>query len=102
MPADEIRMEDIGTKFKITVKDGSSVVDISGATTKQLIFKKPGGTKLTKTAVFFTDGTDGIITYDTLSGDLDEDGMWKVQGYVVLSSGTYHTDIHRFKVHRNL
>ena len=94
MPADEIRMEDIGTKFKITVKDGSSVVDISGATTKQLIFKKPGGTKLTKTAVFFTDGTDGIITYDTLSGDLDEDGMWKVQGYVVLSSGTYHSDIH--------
>ena len=39
--------------------------------------------------------------YDVL-GDLDEDGMWKVQGYVVLSSGTYHTDIHRFKVHRNL
>ena len=102
MPADEIHMSDIGTKFKITVLDGSSTVDVSSASTKQLIFKKPGGTKLTKTASFFTDGTDGIITYDTVSGDLDEDGMWKVQGYVVITGGSFHTDIDRFKVHRNL
>ena len=47
MAANEIHLNDIGTQFLLTVKDGSSAVDISSATTKQIIiknvsyFKKP-------------------------------------------------------------
>ena len=59
MPANEIHLDDVGTKFLVTVKDGSSVVDISSAGTKQILIKKPSGTKLTKTATFNSDGTDG-------------------------------------------
>tara|TARA_Y100000296_G_scaffold84177_1_gene116858 strand:- start:5323 stop:5634 length:312 start_codon:yes stop_codon:yes gene_type:complete len=103
MPANEIHKSDIGTVFKVTIKDSASAVDISTATTKQIIFKKPGGGKLTKDAPFFTDGSDGIITYTTVSGDLSEEGMWKLQGYIVLSGGnTFYTDIYTFKVYRNL
>jgi hypothetical protein len=103
MAANEIHKGDIGTVFKVTIKDGTAAVDISTATTKQIIFKKPGSTKLTKTASFFTDGTDGIITYTSISGDLGEEGMWKMQGYIVLTGGnTFYTDIHTFKIYRNL
>ena len=102
MPANEIHQNDVGTQFLVTVKDGSSAVNISSATTKQLIIKKPSGTKLTKTAAYSTDGTDGKIYYNTVVDDLDEAGTYKLQGKVVISDGTFYTDITTFKVHRNL
>ena len=40
MAANEIHVNDVGTKFLVTVTDGSIAVDISSATTKQLIIKK--------------------------------------------------------------
>ena len=99
----EIHKSDIGTTFQVTVKDeDSNVVDVSGATTKQIIFEKPDGTNLEKDASLVTDGTDGKIKYVTLSGDLSEAGCWRMQGYVVLATGTWKTDIHEFIVHENL
>ena len=41
MAANEIHINDVGTKFLVTVTDGTSAVNISSASTKQLIFKKP-------------------------------------------------------------
>lgn len=102
MAANEVRVGDIGTRFKVTLKDGASVVSLSSATTKQIILKKPDGTKLTKSATFSSDGADGIMYYDTVSGDLDVAGVWKLQGKVVITAGTFSTDIYSFKVHRNL
>ena len=57
---------------------------------------------MTKTAVFNSDGTDGKIYYTIVSGDFDEAGTYKIQGKVVISDGTFYTDIQSFKVHRNL
>ena len=103
MASNEIHKNDIGTVFKVTIKDGSSSVDISTSTTKQLIFKKPSGQKLEANASYYTDGSDGIITYTTVDGDLNEEGMWKIQGKIILSGGnTFNTDLTSFKVHRNL
>ena len=102
MAANEIHVNDVGTQFLVTVTDGSSAVDISSATTKELIIKKPSGTKLTKATSFNTDGTDGKMIYNIASDDLDEAGSYKLQGKVVISDGTFYTDIHTFKVHRNL
>tara|TARA_Y100000034_G_C6819933_1_gene369157 strand:+ start:753 stop:1061 length:309 start_codon:yes stop_codon:yes gene_type:complete len=102
MAANEIHINDIGTIFTITVKDGSSTVNISSASTKQVILKKPSGTKLEKDAAFVTDGTDGQMKYTIVSGDLDETGTYKLQGYLVISDGTFYTDITSFKVYRNL
>ena len=102
MTANEIHVNDVGTKFLVTVTDGSSAVNISSATTKELIIKKPSGTKLTKATSFTSDVTDGKMQYSIASDDLDEAGSYKLQGKVVISDGTFYTDIHTFKVHRNL
>jgi len=103
MPANEIHLGDVGTVFVGTVTDDTGhVVDISGATTKQLTFKKPNGSKATKAATFMTNGTDGKMQYTAVDGDVDQVGGWKLQGKVVLPSGTWYTDVHRFDVHANL
>ena len=39
--ASEIHVNDIGTRFLVTVKDGSDVVDISSATSLAINFRKP-------------------------------------------------------------
>lgn len=101
--AAEIHVGDIGTAFKATIlNEADEVVDVSTVTTKQLIFRKPDGTLLTKTATFDTDGTDGVIKYTSASGDLDVKGQWKMQGYVVFPGGSWKTSIHDFEVVCNL
>jgi hypothetical protein len=102
MAVNEIHVGDIGTQFVVEVKDGSTAVDVSSATTKQILIKKPDGTLLTKTAGFFTDGTDGKLTYSTISGDLSIAGTWKIQAYVIIGGSEWHSDMQSFKVHRNL
>ena len=102
MAANEIHLNDIGTQFLLTIKDGSTAVDVSSASTKQIIIKKPSGTKMTKSATFSSDGSDGKIYYASIADDLDETGSYKLQGKVVITDGTFYTDITTFKVHRNL
>tara|TARA_R110002020_G_scaffold123344_1_gene279741 strand:- start:1025 stop:1333 length:309 start_codon:yes stop_codon:yes gene_type:complete len=102
MPANEIHLDDVGTKFLVTIKDGSSAVNISTASTKQILITKPSGTKMTKTATFNSDGSDGKIYYMVIADDLDEVGTYQLQGKVIISDGTFSTDITKFKVHRNL
>lgn len=100
--ASEIHVNDIGTQFIVTVKDDGAVVDISSATSLVIIFKKPDQTTSNKTATLYTDGTDGKMTYSTVSGDLNQTGNYKIQGKVTLSGGVYYTSIGSFKVHCNL
>ena len=102
MSANEIHVNDIGTQFVITVQDGDDIIDVSEASTKQLIFYKPDKSVLTKNASFYNDGEDGIISYITVDGDLDQDGIWQLQGYLVIGSASWYTDISKFTVRRNL
>jgi len=100
----EIHQYDIGTRFLITVKDCDEPIDISDALYRQLTFRKPSDTVISKIASVFNDGseTSGVMYYDTIGGDLDEAGMWKMQGKIALPSGTYYTTVYSFKVHCNL
>lgn len=102
MAANEIRKNDIGTLFKVTINDGSATKDISYATTKQFIFKKPDGTIKTVTAGFYTDGTDGLLSYTTVSGDLDSVGLWKLQARVASTNNDKRTDVASFRVNEIL
>lgn len=103
MAANEIRKDDIGIRFTITIQDDGSIVDISAVTTKEILLKKPCGTLLEKSATFTTDGTDGKMYYDSISGDLDQIGSWKIQGHIIFSSSSeFRTDYTSFKVFRNL
>jgi len=103
--ANEIHKDDIGTQFQLTVytDTNGTILDISYATIIQIIFEKPDGTLITQDASFLTDGTDGILVYTSVSGDLNQVGKWKIQAR--LSDGGANdtkTDIVRFNVHENL
>jgi hypothetical protein len=101
--AAELHVGDIGTQFIFTLKDqDDAVVNISAATTLQVLFRKPSCTLLTRDATLYTDGTDGKFIYTTVSGDFDEAGSYKIQGYVVISSNEWHTNYFTEKVHRNI
>ena len=102
--ANEIHVDDKNTRFIITISDSDCVaINISAYTTLNIIFTKPDGTIVTKTALFVTDGTDGQIYYATVAGDLDQSGVWKIQAYVGSGSSTaFSSNIKIFKVYCNL
>jgi hypothetical protein len=95
-----LHVGDVGTILKVYCRDGGLPVDISTATvTKNLLLEDPSGTVTTKAADFFTDGTDGILVYQLVDGDLDKTGEWIVQPQVVLDSGLRTFTERRFHVH---
>lgn len=98
----DIRVGDIGVTFKVTISDCGTAVDISSASTKQILLYKPDGSLLTKSASFFTDGTDGILTYSTISGDVDVAGFWRIEAHVIIGSSEYYSEIERFRVYNHL
>jgi len=98
----EIHVNDIGTRFLATIKDSGEVVNISNASVISMNFKKPNDIVIYRSGTLLTNGVDGKVYYDTVAGDLDEPGLYKLQGRVALPSGTYYTDIYTFQVSCNL
>ena len=103
MPS-QIHVDDVGTRFLITIKDDSSTVDLRDATLKQLNFRKPDDSIINRSGSFISGGSQasGVMYYDSVVGDLNQAGNYKLQGKVTIPSGTYYTDIHTFKVYCNL
>lgn len=90
---------DAGTKFALTIVDVDGVkIDVSTASDKYLYFQKPDGTKFKVDAVFKTDGKDGIIQYVTSDYEIDQAGIWQVQGFVDVTEGSFFTRITKFEV----
>lgn len=87
-----------------TIKHNGSVLDISGASTKQLIFYKPNQSSQTVTASFNTTGTDGTLLYTTSAGFLTPAGTWEMQARLVLASSGFDgkTNLATFVVDANI
>lgn len=102
MISDGIHINDIGTVFEVTIYEDGAVLDISDATTMQILLKAPDEGLLTNTAVFTTNGMDGKIQYVAIAGDLDEAGRWSIQARVVTPAGDWRSSISEFTVHTNL
>ena len=100
--ASQIHVGDIGTTLIVTILENGSVVDISSATSLQIVIRKPDATTLTKTGVLTTDGTDGKMQYISIAGDFDQSGNYRIQGKVELTGGNYSSSVGSFKVHCNL
>ena len=100
--ASEIHYGDIGVNFNITVMNGTAALNVSNANSINIIFQKPDGSDLTKTATLVTNGTDGNIRYTSVSGDLDQVGTWQIQARVDFGASVFSTDIQKFKVYRNI
>ena len=103
MPIPAVQEVDIGTVVEVTFVDAAEVaIDISAATTMQIILKSITGTVITKTATFTTDGTDGKIQFTSLITDFPEAGRWKIQGRVILPTGTWRTAVGFYNIGENL
>ena len=103
--ASEIHKDDVGTRFLITVKDDGNLVNISGVSggsVHQVSFRKPSDTIIERNASLQDYGISGVMFYDSIAGDLDEAGVYKLQAKVIIPSGTYYTDLYTFKVHSNI
>ena len=102
MAANEIHLNDVGTEFKLTIADAGSVVDLSpSGTTTTINFRRPDGTCFSKTATA-VDAANGVVRYITESGDLDTTGTWKLQDFVDFVAKEFYSDIHSFRVHKNI
>ena len=98
----EIHVSDIGTILQVTFKEDNVVVDISSASVKTFVIQRPDGTQLTPVGVFSTDGTDGILNYVTVNGDLNQAGEYQIQGVLTLTAWTGKSSIGKFQVKENL
>lgn len=97
-----IQAGDIGTEFLVTIQDSGVAVNISSYTTREILFREPGGTLVTKTATFKTDGTNGQITYtSSASTDFETAGTWRIQGHIAKSGSTFRTEQSEFEVLKN-
>ena len=69
------------TVFRYTLNDqDSAAVDISGASSKTIIFRSPHGTGYERTATLTNDGTDGVL--ETRFTQPAPSGMWRAEVYV--------------------
>lgn len=103
MAKNEIHKGDNGTIFELTIKDDESTVDISSASIKDILFRKPDLSVTVQSGVFSTDGTDGLLRFTVAtSGFLDQVGKWEIQGFLSITGCTCKSDIGEFDVHDNL
>lgn len=99
--ASEIHVDDVGTRFLITIKEDDEIVDISDADVINIYIKRPDDSLLARIGTI-VDGPNGLLYYDIQAGELNEAGLYKLQGRVSIGNATYYTTIYNFQVHCNV
>lgn len=85
-PADGAQVGDLGIQLIVQVLDqDGAVIDIGAATTMKIKLLKPDGAAVDKTALLYSDGRDGKMVYTTISGDLNQAGLYQLQGKLTLN-----------------
>lgn len=99
--ASEIHVDDVGTRFLITIKEDDVAIDISTATSISIYIKRPDDSMLGRNGTI-SDGPNGQLYYDIQAGEFNDAGLYKLQGRVSIGSSTYYTSIYNFQVHCNV
>jgi hypothetical protein len=104
MAAKYIQAGAVGMAITLTVRDqDEAIVDLTTATTTQILLKPPQGFAITKTATVVSPSTSGQVRYVTEAGVLGVPGRWKAQAFVVLAGGNeYYSTTIDFVVGANL
>jgi len=98
----EIRKNNIGIQFIVTISNGDDIEDLNEYDDREIIFKKPNKTILTKSATLYTDGSDGKMYCVSEEGDLDIIGIYQIQARLATTLVEYTTSIGSFRVQKNL
>jgi hypothetical protein len=120
--AAEVHVQDLGTTYRVRVKDEGADFDPSAASVKKLLFLMPGNDVVLEkdAAVEVGSGAEvgqWFLTYEVGAdeGSPEDEfhqnaGRFKVQGYLEWADGTkYHSNVqtldkdgNELRVHRNL
>lgn len=91
--------DSVNVPFEIEIREQGEPLDVSGATTKDVILEKPNSEeKVTLAAAFVNTGTDGRIVGRTAMGDLDQVGTWRVYAHIVGGAYDVYTPPSIFEV----
>lgn len=94
-----IAVDDIGSVIRLTIRTDAGVIEnISAASPRTIKLRKPDGTVLSKAGIMPGSGTDGILAYTTLAGDIDQPGIWTAQAYLVIGGWSGHSTPRTFEV----
>jgi len=84
---EKIYVGDIGTQLRTTLNE-----DLTGYSLIQYKIQKPSGTIVTKTCSV-EDVLNGIVYYNTIDGDLDEVGFYKIQTDINFANGNHNESV---------
>lgn len=107
-PVQQCHIDDQGVSVIVQVLDSlGSPVNLRQVQSKSIILVRPSGVSVEVPAAFLTNGFDGdmyFITSQTIppGTGLDEEGIWLIQGKIVVDGDTQYTAIGSFQVNSNL
>lgn len=97
-----LHVNDYGTAFRLTIKDqDDNVVNLSSGS-GTITFYKPDKTTFTRSLTMPNGGSDGLVSYTTQSGEMNQVGIWSLSAYIMIPSGNYSTNVPEFRVLANL
>jgi hypothetical protein len=94
----EMFTNDSGTVITMSIKSNGDPVNIINASVKKFYIRKPGGTVITVDPEI---DVNGRLAY-TITDEIDTGGIWKVQAYLELPNGKWHSKIKTIKVNNSL
>lgn len=99
-----IHFDDYGTVFHVVCLDGSDILDVSAALSRELYLQKPnsGAVLGPLTLSLENDGVDGKVKYVFPDGTIDTVGEWTWQAKLTWASGRNWADQGKFTVYGNL
>jgi hypothetical protein len=101
--ADILQVGIVGAQLEVEVlQNCTTALSILTATTKEITVKRPDGTSFTRSALFTTDGSDGLIYFLTIAGDISLAGTYYIQAYLELPGWQGNSDIQEFEAQDNL
>lgn len=73
-------------RLSLVDEDGTAL-DVSAVTNKLIYLRAPDGTVAVDNFSYTVSGTDGGLSYQTVSGTIDQTGTWQYQARVTWSTG---------------
>lgn len=103
LEVEHLQKNDIGTilYMEVTDEDGA-VVNISTATLLKMAIRKPASETVAILTAIPHDAPNGIMKYILVSGDIDEIGLYQIQGFIEMPAWQGRTDTQYFYVEDNL
>lgn len=96
MATGKVHTGDTNTDFQLLVQDTevtgvNTIVDLSTASVKQMVFTDPDGNETTVTATALNgSGTDGILRYINTVIPINKTGFWKYRAKLTLTGGSLY------------